>query len=177
MNTLSTGVKLLTSIVVVSVILWFGGSVVRMAIGYDLFIPGTLDLKPFLTPSEINYSIRVFTLTGFYTAICYVVAWISIVVLLIMLKKQLKEHGWLFMAFILFLLGSPIELYQIQLDIKLILFTQNTDFRSLLGSPEFFQMFMQKFTPKLSGLGFVSMMANGIAILYCVWQPLKRGNK
>ena len=177
MNTLSTRVKLLGSVVVMSVILWFGGSVVRMAIGYDLFIPGTLNLKHFLTPSEINYSIRVFALTGFYTAVCYGVAWLSVLLLLIMVSKKLKENGWLFMALILFLLASPIELYQIQFDIKLIQFTQNNEFRTLLGSSQFFEIFMQKFTPKLSGLGFVSILANGIAILFCIWQPLKKVNK
>jgi hypothetical protein len=174
MNTLSFGVKLLASIVVLSIVLWFGGTVVRVAIGYDVFVPGTLLLKPFLTPTEVNYSIRIFTLAGFYTAVCYIIGWISSIMLMFMLRKKMKANGWLFMAFILFFLASPIELYQIQFDVKLILFTQNLDFRTLLQSSEFFEMFMQKFTPRLSGLGFVSIIANGIALLYCIWQPLKK---
>ncbi|MBI3259807.1 MAG: hypothetical protein HYZ54_10090 [Ignavibacteriae bacterium] len=177
MNTLSTGVKFLMSIVVLCAVLWFGGSVVRMAIGYDLFIPGTLSIKPFLSPSEINYSIRIFSLAGFYTAVCYAITWLSSVILIIAIRKKLKANGWLFMAFVLFFLASPIELYQMQLDIKLLLFTQNYDFRSLLDSQQFFELFMQKFTPKLSGLGFASIFANGIAFLYCIWQPLKRGKE
>ncbi len=174
MNTLSTGVKLLMSIVVLCAVLWFGGSVVRMAIGYDLFTPGTLSTKSFLTPSEINYSIRIFTLAGFYTAVCYAVTWFTSALLMIVLRKRLKENGWLFMAFALFFLASPIELYQMQLDVKLLLFTQDYNFRSLLESTQFFELFMQKFTPKLSGLGFASVFANGIAMLYCLWQPLKK---
>lgn len=173
MNTFSIGVKFLVSIVVVCAVLWFGGSVVRMAIGYDLFLPGTLNLKPFLTPSEVNYSIRVFSLAGFYTAVCYAITWVSSAVLMIILRKKLKANGWLFMAFILFFIASPIEIYQMLFDIKLIQFTQYLDFRSLLENKQFYEVFMQKFTPKLSGMGFVSMLANGIALLYCVWQPLK----
>jgi hypothetical protein len=40
-----------------SATLWFGGGLVRTAIGFDVFLPGTLDIKPFLTQEQINYSI------------------------------------------------------------------------------------------------------------------------
>ncbi len=58
MKDFSTGAKCIASLVAMSAVLWFGGSIVRYAIAFDVFLPGTLTLKPFLTPGEVNATIR-----------------------------------------------------------------------------------------------------------------------
>lgn len=174
MKDLSTGAKSIASLVAVCIILWFGGSIIRFAIAFDVFLPGTLTLKPFLSPIEVNATIRLFAITGFYTAACYAITWLFSILLIILLKGKLKDNGWLFMAFVLFFLASPIEMYQMWFDIRLLELTQRIDYRTLMASNDMLEIFMERFSPKLNGIGFISILTHFTMILYFIWQPLKK---
>ncbi len=174
MKDFSTGATCIASLVAMSAELWFGGSIVRYAIAFDVFLPGTLTLKPFLTPGEVNATIRFFAITGFYTAVCYAVTWVFSIVLMILLRGRLKVNGWLFMSFVLFYLASPIELYQMWFDVRLIELTQRIDYRSLMATNDLLTIFMERFSPKLNGIGFISILAHFTVLLYVIWQPLKK---
>jgi hypothetical protein len=58
--------KAVLAIFFFAVSMWFGGGIIRNAIAFDLFIPGTLELKPFLNIQQINYSIRLIGITSYY---------------------------------------------------------------------------------------------------------------
>lgn len=174
MKDFSTGAKCIASLVAMSAVLWFGGSIVRYAIAFDVFLPGTLTVKPFLTPGEVNATVRFFAITGFYTAVCYAVTWVFSIILMLQLRGRLKANGWLFMSFVLFYLASPIELYQLWYDVRLIELTQRIDYRTLMATNDMWLIFAERFSPKLSGIGFISILAHFTVLLYGIWQPLKK---
>jgi hypothetical protein len=166
--------KTLLAIFFICAALWFGGGIIRNALAFDLFQPGTLLYKDFVQPAQINYSIRLFGITGYYTVAGYAGALISALGLFITMRPRLKQNGWLFMAFILFFLYIPAELYLVYLDIALINRTNQIDYVSLMQDAGLRSLFEQRFHPMLTATGFLSLLSYLTAILFLAWQPLKR---
>lgn len=164
--------KALLAVFFFAVSMWFGGGIIRNAIAFDLFIPGTLELKPFLNIQQINYSIRLMGITSYYTIIGYIVSFICAVGIVVLQSSQLKKSGWLFMALVLFFLCSPIEFYQMYLDAKLVYLTNTIDFVSLLQADKLLIVFRERFDPKLTAAGFLTFLSYITALLFLAWQPL-----
>jgi hypothetical protein len=157
--------------------LWFGGGLARTAIGFDLFLPGTLDIKPFLTLEQINYSIRLMGVTAYYTITGYAVSLISAVILCISLKGRIKQRGWLFMTIVLYIVFFPYELYLAWLDFQLIGRINGIDFVNLLKDDGLLVLFKQRFHPWMTALSFLSLLSYITALLYLAWQPLNMHEK
>jgi hypothetical protein len=154
------------------VTLWFGGGLIRTSIGFDLFIPGTLDIKPFLNQEQINYSLRLMGITAYYTIAGYVLSFLCASVLLFSMKGHIKQRGWLFMSSILFAAFSPYELYQAWLDLQLIFRVNAIDFVNLLKDDGLLILFKQRFHPWMTAIGFLSLLSYITALLFLAWQPL-----
>ena len=165
--------KAVLAIFFFAVSMWFGGGIIRNAIAFDLFIPGTLELKPFLNIQQINYSIRLMGITSYYTIIGYIISFICALGIMFLQRAQLKKSGWLFMALIIFFLCSPIEFYQMYLDTKLVYLTNTIDFISLLQADKLLIVFRERFDPRLTAAGFLSFLSYITALLFLAWQPLK----
>ncbi|MGA1249409.1 MAG: hypothetical protein ACO3YM_02835 [Candidatus Kapaibacteriota bacterium] len=157
--------------------LWFGGGLARIAIGFDLFLPGTLDIKPFLTLEQINYSIRLMGVTAYYTITGYAVSLISAVTLCISLKGRIKQRGWLFMAIVLYIVFFPYELYLAWLDFQLFGRINCIDFVNLLKDDGLLVLFKQRFHPWMAAISFLSLLSYITALLYLAWQPLNMHEK
>lgn len=165
--------KALLAVFFFAVSMWFGGGIIRNAIAFDLFIPGTLELKPFLSFQQINYSIRLMGITSYYTIIGYIVSFICALGIVVLQSSQLKKSGWLFMALVLFFLCSPIEFYQMYLDAKLVYLTNTIDFVSLLQADKLLIVFRERFDQRLTAAGFLTFLSYITALLFLAWQPLK----
>lgn len=172
MNT-STLQKSLIAAFILAFALWFGGGIIRNSIAFDVFLPGTLDVKPFLKQEQINYSLRLLGVTGYYTVAGYALAFFSLSGLLMVFRKQLKSQGWMFMSFILFYLCSPVEFYQMWIDLKLIFRTNAIDFVSLMRDDGLFTLFKERFHPWMTAASFITLLSYLTALLFLAWQPLK----
>lgn len=155
--------------------LWFGGAILRTAIGYDLFNPdAVLALKSHYTPQIQMQNVYLFANLAIYTAIGFSVYFISMLINFFRNKSHIKQNGWLLMAFVLMLLASPIQFYLMYFDYQLAMAVVRggvTDF----GSYQVQQFFLKRFTSNtmtvVSSLSFLSVVTSAI---YCVWLPLKK---
>lgn len=169
--------KSLLATLLFSTTLWFGGGLVRTAIGFDVFLPGTLDIKPFLTQEQINYSIRLMGVTAYYTIAGYILSLLSALTLIITSKWKIKQRGWLFMAIFLFFIFSPYELYLSWLDLQLIIRSNSIDFVNLLKDDGLLHLFKQRFHPWMTAVSFLSLLSYITALLFLAWQPLNMNEK
>jgi len=152
--------------------MWFGGGLTRTAIGFDLFLPGTLDVKPFLAQEQINYSVRLMGVTAYYTIAGYVLSFLSALILIVSFKGSIKKRGWLFMAIFLYFIFCPYELYLAWLDLQLIFRINAIDFVHLLKDERLFTLFSLRFHPWMTAIGFLSLLSYITALLFLAWQPL-----
>lgn len=161
-------------LLIAGVIVWLGGGIVRAAIGFDIFVPGTLDRKPFLTDSQINYSLRLYGITAFYTLFGYGATLLGAVGLTISFGRALKGYGGVFMALILLYLCVPIEVYAAFLDIKLIQASQDISFDQLMSGTHLQILFAERMDSKMTAAGFLTIAAYLTSIIFLAWQPLTK---
>jgi len=161
-------------LLIAGAIIWLGGSIVRAAIGFDIFIPGTLDRKPFLTNEQVNYSLRLYGITAFYTLFGYGATLLGAIGLTFSLRRSLKRYGGIFMALTLFYLCLPVEVYAAMLDIKLVQATQNTPFDQLMNGAYMQTLFAERLGSKMSAAGFLTLAAYLTSVIFLAWQPLTK---
>jgi hypothetical protein len=163
--------KFLLTLVALGLLIWLGGSIIRTAIAYDLYEPGTaLKLKSWYSDSERLHAVRMYGMGALYTDIAYCVALAASILLCIYWRKNMKQRGWLFMAFVLMFIAAPIELFMIYLDIKLnigLYWVSNLSFDSVIIK----NYFMFRFT-KMAIPSMMSYLAIVTSILFVIWRPL-----
>ncbi len=169
-------IKLLLVVLSFATIVWLGGSILRAVIAYSIFVPATeLELKPDQTDELRMNVVKIYVDTAIYTIVSFVFVFVITLFLLFKFLKHLKIYGWLFMAFVLFFIASPIELYLIFLDIKLILYlnyTKNLSFQSYEVS-EFFINRLRKLNI-ISPLAYLSFFTS---IILLIFRPLDKSNR
>jgi hypothetical protein len=166
--------KLLLTLIALGFLIWFGGSVIRTIIAYDLFEPGTaLVLRDYYTEELRINVVRLFAMSAFYTDIAYGIALLSSVLLCIYLKGSYKDRGWLFMAFVLVFISSPVELYMIYLDIKLNLGLYVGEEIINYNNKVIKDYFLFRIT-KMTIPSTISYLAFLTAIIFIIWRPLDR---
>lgn len=166
--------KIVLTFFTLGFIIWLGGSIVRMTIAYDLFEPGVeLVLKNWYSEAVRMQTVFIFANLGFYTGIGYGLAFLCSFCLLKKYKGALRKSGWLFMAFTLFYLSSPVELYNIYMDIKLGLGLYSGDLSFSGNAVQ--DYFMERITAVwFSVVRSLSLLANITAVIYLIWQPLEK---
>jgi hypothetical protein len=164
--------RLILSVLLISLAIWFGGSLVRSTTAYEIFEPGTkMELKKSYSNDLQLHTIRLFAYGAVYTGISYLLAFISAIVLTIRWRKYLKQNGWLFMALVIFFISAPIEIYLTYLDYELnmtILYGGVKDFWD--GNLQ--RYFLVRFT-KLSQLSPITMLSVATSLILVIWKPLK----
>ncbi len=163
--------KIIITILVLSLILFVGSNIVRYAIAYDLFIPGTeLKLKDWYNDAIRLNVLHLFAVASFYTIAGFISAFLSSLILFILKIKDLKRYGWLFMAFVLFFLATPVEIYLIYNDIHLILILNTNEIHSF-ANHNIQDFFIYRFT-KLTIPATLAFLAIITSIIMAIWQPL-----
>ena len=176
MNSRAVSYKLLLMLLLLGGAVFFGGGVVRAAIGYDLFVPGapTLIRKPFLTDAQVNYSIRLYGITAFYTLSGYAAALIGALGLTVVHRRSLRQNGGMFMAAMLFYLCAPVEVYAAVCDIHILRAASELPFDELLRDGRLPALFAERTSPFLSQAGTITTMAYLTAIVFAAWRPLTK---
>jgi len=167
--------KILLTLLAFGVILWIGGAIARLAIAYDLFLPGTeLILKNYYTDIIRLHTVHLFAMTGLYTGVGFSVCLLIALIIFFKSKSILKKQGWLFMAFVLFFLTVPFESYMMYLDIRL-----NMAFWSgkLLSFNDYniTSYFLIRFS-KLGIPSVLSFFAVLTSVVMIIWRPLNKLN-
>jgi hypothetical protein len=173
MTTLSTFQRLALFLVAVAGILWLGGTILRAAIGFDLFIPGTLTFKPDMPPDAQAQTLRLFARTSFYTLMSYGVFLVVGLYLWLSQKYLWRERGGLFIGGMLVLLYVPIELWQGYYDILLVQATQYAVYKDF--PLETAKQLLTKRITILGGAGpFLSMLGYVSAVFFLIVQPMRK---
>lgn len=167
--------NILLTLFVFGFVIWFGGTILRTTIAYDIFVPGAeMELKAEYSNAERMQTIYIFSITSLLTGISYGVAAVSSIILAILSRKEFKQKGWLFMAFCLFVLTIPIQAYFLHLDYVLanaVYYEKVTDFYN----PIIQEYFVERFTDvKNASLYSISLLASLTCVLYAIWRPLEK---
>ncbi len=170
--------KFLITIIAIGFAAWFGGSLARTAMGYELFYPdGYLTLKNELTNDIRMHTVKLFTTLALYTSIGYTAAFLAAIALFVRLKKRLKIEGRLFMSFILLFIAAPVQFYLIYFDWQLaekVIWANVTSF----DDPNVQKYFLSRFNnTAIATFSALAFLLNLTCLLYVIWQPLSGKSK
>jgi hypothetical protein len=175
MQQYSVSIKIFLSILAFGFILWIGGSILRTAIAFDLFVPGTaLVLKSYYSNAIQMHSVYIYSMLSFYTGVGFGIAFISAIILNIKFRKIIRKRGWLFMAFILFYFSSIAAGFLIYQDIRLamdISWYHVNEFSSETVQKYVINRF--KYLP-ISSAYWLSLLSSLTALFYIIWRPLDK---
>lgn len=162
--------------IALGMIVWLGGSLIRNVIIFDIFVPAeVLTFKNYYTTEMINYSIYLFTSTSLYTSVAYGVSFLLFLYIAIAEKHRFKNEGWLFMSIALFLLVSPVVLYNMYSDYqlsKIIFDLQIPDYES--AKKLIFARYKSNANTVLSGISYLAAVN---IVAYAVFKPLVRNQQ
>ncbi len=158
-------------------IIWLGGSVVRNAVIFDIFMPGNiLTFKSGYSKEMIDYNIYLFTSGATYTNFAYGLSFLAMVIIAVSERKLIRTQGWLFMSIVLFLIVSPVVFYNIYLDFGLsrAIFYNDVSFLEDMDIQQsIFMRYKNTFNTVFSGIAY---LANANIIAYAIWKPLTKQN-
>ncbi len=170
-------IRIIATFAICGFIIWFGGSILRSAIAYDLFVPTQdFQLKESYNDDLKMHSVYLFSTLALYTNVSYGISFFAIIILTFLLRNQFRSKGWLFMSIILFLLASPVEIYKIYLDYKLSWAVYYDNVRDFYN-PVIIEYFINRFKNiVLNTFSSLSFLANFTIIIYLIWKPLDSKN-
>lgn len=173
---LPTWQKILLTLAAIGLILWIGGSVVRQAIAYDLFVQGTLVFKPELPPDAVAQTLRLYSNTAIYIWVGYALALLGFVPVFISMFRRWRFYGWLFMAGVLLLMFVPLEAIFIYFDWRL---TRAVGLGLGFNIGDAKELLLQSFTLRFlgdfgSGARWLTLFGYLAAVGVLVWRPLHK---
>ena len=158
-------------------VIWIGGGVARMVVGYSVFVPGTLEWNPSLSEAARLQAVWLYTLLGGWTGWSWAAATFGGIGSMIMLRKHFRRHGWLLMSAILFVLILPVQAYVATEDYRLWMYFDETTGLPLAAPEEIMRVFLGRFSSTLVNV-FValSMLASVTIVALGALQPLHNPN-
>ncbi|HYF03492.1 MAG TPA: hypothetical protein VEC36_08950 [Patescibacteria group bacterium] len=168
----STFIRIIVFLIIFSSALWFGGSVVRSAIAFDAFIPGTLVLKSEVSEVARFESLRLYSTTGFYTSAAYILLFTCTIIFVFAEKGKFKERGWLFISLVLFFIFSTVEWYRLYFDVQLIRIFNNES--ALTRQNEAFRIFLKLFNPQFSAASLLAFFTYVTIVFFLAFRPLHK---
>ena len=152
----------------IAFIIWLGGINIRALIGFDLLQTGTLDFKPNIHPFVERAVFGLIVQTSFVVDTAYLIAWLAGIIFLMRTSLSFKENAWLVMAAILFYLFTPVEIYTMVLDAKMM-------YIDYIGSEdlvEYRKLFIHRLGA-LNGVPMIGLLCYYTMIGVLIFQPLK----
>ena len=156
-------------------VVWFGTSITRMVVGFDVFVPGTLELKPTHSEEIRLHTIWLFTLLGGWTGWAFGVATVGGIGTAFLLRSLYRTHGYLMMATVLFALLVPVQAYVAWQDYTLWTLFDRTSGMPLAQPAEILRVFLYRYTTTAVNVMIgMSMLAALTILLMLTLRPLVR---
>lgn len=154
-------------------IIWLGASIGRTVVGFDAFVPGTVELKAAQTDVMIVHTVWLYTLLGGWTGWAFAAATIGGIGCFFAYYNKFKTNGWMMMATILGVILLPAQGWIILQDFRLWSLFDATSGLPLAPMVEILDVFLFRVTDIQSGVvtGLSFLIATSIASLF-VWRPL-----
>ena len=166
---------MLITISLVSFVLFFGVSISRSVIFYDLYslngTTGVLELRSdFNTAVQYRSMYHFFALSS-YSSVSYLIFVVSIFGIAFINLKKIKKLGWFFMILVLVFLFSPFESYIIYRDIVV---SQEIFFKGLndINSSMLMDYMKLKSDSRISLLSGLSFLSQITVFILLVFKPL-----
>ncbi|MGA2297701.1 MAG: hypothetical protein ABSG15_09160 [FCB group bacterium] len=169
-------IKLFLSVLVAGLVLWLGGTAIRAAIAFDLYLPGSeLIIKNWYSNEIQIATVRLYANLALYTSIGYFLTLISGIYFAFKFRGNYKKHGWMLMSVIFFILSSLYELLTLYYDLKLNL-AFASGIKLNFNDDVIKHYFVIRFTKLAipSALAFFSMMT---CVIMLIWRPLDKTKK
>jgi hypothetical protein len=164
-----------TSVFALGGLVWFGTTLARMIVGFDMFNPGTTVLKTAQAEAVQLHTVWLFTMLGGWSGWAYVVTSLGGLAALLLSMRSWKDKGWILMSGLLFATTLPGQVWIILQDIQLwTLFDSGTGL-PLASAEDVMGVFLHRMTDVTSSVvnGLTILMAFTIALVLA-WQPLRR---
>lgn len=169
--------KLLKTLILVSFSIFFGISIARSVIFYDLYSlnesTGQLELRTEFSPGIQYRSMFHFFALSAYTSVSYLAFFVFSVLYCALNYKKLKYEGWLFMNLVLLVLISFFEFYVIYHDIIVSLGIFYDKINNI-NSPIIKNYMEFKSSGNVSIFSGLSFIAQINIFIFLVFKPLRR---
>jgi hypothetical protein len=156
-------------------ILWLGGNVVRGVVGFDVFVPGTVDYRIEQSEAVRLNTIRLFAFTGAWTNWAFVGVAVGGMALMWRLRTEFKARGWLLMAALFLILLIPAQGFLIWKDYELL---QYFDLRTgvpLAQPSEILRVFAERVSNVANSMtAGLSILAAITVVIILAIRPLHR---
>lgn len=142
-----------------------GATIARTAIGFDVFEGGSLIFKEW-QPVEVRlHVIWLFSMLGALTGWSFLLATIGAVGNLFLLRQHTKQHGWIMMAAIMFLLMLPVQMYLSWQDFHLWRLFDPYTGMPLAKTDEIFSVFLMRYTNVLINVATGMLVLMGVTLV------------
>jgi len=101
-------------------VLWLGGYVARHLFLFQMFEAEDLSLTPFYATQNIIPVFYSFSSIISFNAFSFIIFFICFSLFLLTSKINLRKEGWLFISTLIIYLTSPMEIFLITFDLKLL---------------------------------------------------------
>lgn len=91
--------------------IWLGTTLAKTLVGFDIFVPGTLTVKPTQTEAVRLQTVWLYTLLCGWSTWAFAGATIGAIGCSYLLRSAFRSHGWLLMIAILFFMIVPLQGY------------------------------------------------------------------
>ncbi|MBI2793700.1 MAG: hypothetical protein HYX66_03500 [Ignavibacteria bacterium] len=166
--------KVFLTLFILGGIIWLGGGIVRNVVAFDLFNPGTLDLKSAHTEGMRLQSVRVYALIGGWTSAGFFAAIVGGLIAFLLERKEWKRRAWIVMSAILFFMIVPIQLWMIWKDYRLWQLFDAWSGMPLAQPAEIISVFLNRIQDTAvsvaNGLSFLIAIT---ITLVLIWKPLE----
>lgn len=157
--------------------LWFGASVARAIVGFDIFVPGTIEFKAAQTEAMRLHTIWIYTLLGGLTGWSFAALVVGGVWSAIALKPRWKTNGWILMTFLMLLVIIPGQAWMILQDYALWQLYDISTGMPLAPFQEIISVFSQRvMVVAASVINGLTLLVAITMVLVLVWHPLQITN-
>ncbi|RPI64953.1 MAG: hypothetical protein EHM43_13250 [Ignavibacteriae bacterium] len=153
--------------------LWLGASVARAIVGFDIFVPGTIEFKAAQTEAMRLHTIWIYTLLGGLTGWSFVALVVGGLWSAIALRPRWKRRGWILMSGILLLVIIPGQIWMMLQDYALWQLYDISTGMPLAPFQEIITVFSQRvMVVAASVINGMTLLVAVTMVLLLTWQPL-----
>lgn len=172
MENLKTSSRIILFLTILTGALWMGSYFTRLMTSYQIFEGNNFALRDYLTGGNLPAVLRSFQPAIITTFVLYILFILFFISFLVTSGIKIKNNGWYFIIIVLILITTPLEIYLMTIDYRLI---------SLLGTPGFdfssaVELIIKRFRI-FSSFPVIEILCYCSAIYFIIFKPLTKKEK